>query len=206
MLPANNSVFINCPFDPEYSHLFQAICFTIHACGFVPRCALERIDSGDSRLDKICDLIIQCHLGIHDISRTELSPQSGLPRFNMPFELGLYLGCRRFGGPDHAGKRVLVMDRTRHRHQVFLSDLSGQDPEVHEDDPQKTIGIVRAWLQNVAGEQLAGPAKFATAWRRFLHDLPKLAFERGCSPDELSFEDLNHLILEWFRLEDAANS
>jgi len=32
----------------------------------------------------------------HDISRTELNEHS-LPRFNMPLELGLFLGASRFG-------------------------------------------------------------------------------------------------------------
>jgi hypothetical protein len=55
---------------------------------------LEAYDSGDVRIEKILDIIDQCKLGIHDISRTELNEHS-LPRFNMPLELGLFLGKRR---------------------------------------------------------------------------------------------------------------
>lgn len=29
-----NSVFINCPFDPEYWPLFEAIVFAAYDCGF----------------------------------------------------------------------------------------------------------------------------------------------------------------------------
>jgi len=30
------SVFINCPFDPEYAPLFEAIVFAVHDAGFRP--------------------------------------------------------------------------------------------------------------------------------------------------------------------------
>jgi hypothetical protein len=90
-------VFINCPFDNDYRPLFRAMIFTILRCGFKPRCALEVIDGAATRISKIEKLIEQCPLGIHDISRTELDVKSGLPRFNMPLELGLFLGAKRFG-------------------------------------------------------------------------------------------------------------
>jgi hypothetical protein len=56
---------------------------------------LEAYDSGDVRIEKILDIIDQCRLGIHDISRTEQN-EHGLSRFNMPLELGLFLGARRW--------------------------------------------------------------------------------------------------------------
>jgi hypothetical protein len=129
--PLNRDVFINCPFDAEYKPLFEAICFTVSACGFTPRCALEEIDSGDTRIGKISRIIAGCALGIHDISRTESSGATGLPRFNMPFELGLFLGCKFFGGKAQRGKRTLVLDIEPYRYQRFLSDISGQDIEAH---------------------------------------------------------------------------
>jgi hypothetical protein len=92
----DDSVFVNCPFDSEYEPIFHAIVFSIHDCGYVARCALEADDSGDVRIEKILAIIDQCKLGIHDISRTELNEHS-LPRFNMPLELGLFLGASRFG-------------------------------------------------------------------------------------------------------------
>lgn len=88
----NPAVFINCPFDNDYQPLFDAMVFTILRCGFVPRCALELVDAAGTRIDKIVNIIRECPLGVHDISRTELDSGSHLPRFNMPFELGLFLG------------------------------------------------------------------------------------------------------------------
>ena len=40
------SVFLNCPFDVAYEACFEALVFSVLACGFHPRCALEALDSG----------------------------------------------------------------------------------------------------------------------------------------------------------------
>ena len=48
----------------------------------------------------ICDIIKASRFGIHDVSRTESDKASALPRFNMPLELGFFLGARAFGHPD----------------------------------------------------------------------------------------------------------
>ena len=45
----SRAVFINCPFDGTYQPLFRAMCFTIMACGYLPRCALDESDSAAVR-------------------------------------------------------------------------------------------------------------------------------------------------------------
>src|SRR3954468_20883340 len=80
-----SSVFINCPFDDDYWPTFEALVFTVVACDFNPRCALEELDSGTVRLTKIQRIIQACRFGIHDLSRVELAAANSLPRFNMPF-------------------------------------------------------------------------------------------------------------------------
>jgi len=66
------SVFINCPFDPEYRPLLRASCFAVMACGYAPRCALDYSDSGLVRFTEIVNMIAACDRSIHDISRVEL--------------------------------------------------------------------------------------------------------------------------------------
>lgn len=51
------NVFINCPFDPAYKPLFDAIVFTVHDCGFIARCALEEEDATQARIDQIYNII-----------------------------------------------------------------------------------------------------------------------------------------------------
>jgi hypothetical protein len=37
----NDNVFINCPFDVDYTPNLHAIVFTVYRCGFVPLSALS---------------------------------------------------------------------------------------------------------------------------------------------------------------------
>ena len=89
-----DSVFVNVPFDKKYSRLFDAIIFAVHDCGFIARSALEVDDSDQARVDKILDIVEQSKFGIHDISRAGVDRQTGLARFNMPLELGFFLGAK----------------------------------------------------------------------------------------------------------------
>ena len=133
------SVFVNCPFDTRYRRLFQAIIFTIFDCGFIARSALEYDDSSANRLEKIYSIIKSSKLGIHDISRTQLDSTSKLPRFNMPFELGIFLAARKFGERKQKRKRSLVLDTERYRYLSFISDIRGQDIKAHGNDVRKII-------------------------------------------------------------------
>lgn len=140
-----NSVFINCPFDARYKPIFEAIVFAVQDLGFAVRCATERDDSGEVRLHKIMDIIAECKYGIHDISRAEINVPD-LPRFNMPYELGLFMGCQRYGVGKQKSKVTLILDSKRYRYQEFLSDIAGQDIKAHNDDPKEAIRVVRKWL------------------------------------------------------------
>lgn len=65
----DNNVFVNWPFDAEYKPLLDPLLFTIHYLGFQPRIALERSESGESRISKIIELIEDSKYAIHDLSR-----------------------------------------------------------------------------------------------------------------------------------------
>src|SRR5947207_10138499 len=97
------NVFINCPFDSEYAPIFEAIVFAVNDAGFRPKCARERLDSSQIRLQKIVALISASRFSIHDLSRTDLDDMNVLPRFNMPLELGIDLGCKEFS-PECSNK------------------------------------------------------------------------------------------------------
>lgn len=164
--PARNSsgerdVFLNCPFDPLYKPLFQAIVFAVFACGFRARCALEVDNGGAVRFETIVSLIGQCRLGVHDLSRTDLSAKGSLPRFNMALELGLFLGAMRFGSVAQVDKRCLILDRERDRYRDFISDLAGQEIKAHGDRPDQAISAVREFLRASTDTGLPGGAAIA---------------------------------------------
>jgi hypothetical protein len=143
----NENVFINCPFDRAYKPLFDAMIFAVYDCGFVARSALEEDDGSQIRVQKIYEIISNCRLGIHDLSRLKLDRSTKLPRFNMPLELGAFLGAKYFGSQEQKRKACLILDSEKYRYQKFISDISGQDVHAHENDPGKVIRIVRNWLR-----------------------------------------------------------
>jgi hypothetical protein len=59
----SNHIFINCPFDPSYRPIFDAIVFSVRYLGFVARCALEDDDAAEFRLSKIERVIEECRTG-----------------------------------------------------------------------------------------------------------------------------------------------
>lgn len=197
-----NHVFINCPFDFAYKGIFQAIVFTVYDLGFVARCALEVDDSGEVRLEKIQRIIEQCRYGIHDISSVSIDAATGLPRFNMPLELGLFLGCRRFGGDPQKKKSCLILDSHPYRYRELISDIAGQDIHVHEGSPERVICEVRDWLAGVSGRKLLpGGAEVVERHQRFLHDLPAICSILKREPDSLTFVDLSEMIGLWLEVD-----
>ena len=192
------SVFINCPFDPRYEPLFEAVVFCVVACGFTPRCTKELPD--DVRIDNICQLIRECNYSIHDISRTEVADQPyKLPRFNMPLELGLFLGAKRFGGHS-AQKQCVILDRAPYRYHRFISDIGGQDIRSHENSPRKAIRRVRDWLQIAPSKAtIPGGDKIWKDYRRFRCELPAVAEEADLNPMQLTFIDYLLLANTWLR-------
>ncbi len=53
----DRNVFVNCPFDDAYLPLLRPLLFVILYVGLTPRIALESLDSGRPRIDKIISLI-----------------------------------------------------------------------------------------------------------------------------------------------------
>lgn len=149
-----SSLFINCPFDREYLPLLQSLIFAVFECGLQPRIASEQADSGRVRIDKIRDLIRSCRYSVHDISRIEALQPGDEPRFNMPFELGLDLGCRYYGAPRLRDKQCLILEKEPYRYQRVLSDTSGNDIRAHGGDPKVLMSEVRNWLRVVTDRPL----------------------------------------------------
>lgn len=194
----SDCVFINCPFDRDYLSILEAVTFTIIDSGFVPRCALDDPDSGEARLRRIQGIIRTSQYSIHDISRVELSPR--FPRFNMPFELGLDLGCRRYGDRQCQRKRCLILDSEPHRYQQFLSDIAGQDIKSHGNSAHAVIKVVRGWLKAVSRRTtIPGPQVIRRHFINFCDALPRLCDENGLDREDLLFLDYVTAAQAWVR-------
>lgn len=191
-------VFINCPFDEEYRPLREALVFCIFDCGFVPRCALEEENGGDIRIEKIYRIIQDCRFGVHDISRVEVSSATTLPRFNVPLELGIFLGARKFGNREQKKKNLLILERERFRYRKYISDISGQDIEDHGNDERIIIRKVRNWLASAKKPQrIPGAARISQRLEQFRVELPAICELAHVEVHELTYNDYSQFVSGW---------
>lgn len=186
MLSEDKKIFINCPFDDQYQEMFDAMLFTVFECGFLPVSAKDIKDSSLNRLEKIFDMIGECQYSINDISRTE-SNNENLPRFNMPLELGIFLGAKRYGR-KHKNKRALIVDSEKFRYPKFISDISGQDIDAHEDNPMVLIKIIRNWIKSQITYPIPGAKEIQRQYKKFEELKPTLMEEMKL----LDIEDVTH--------------
>jgi hypothetical protein len=160
------------------------------------------LEAGSSglRIIKILELIGSCRYGIHDISMQSLDAVTNLPRFNMPFELGLFLGCQHFSEhADQKSKAMLVLDSAPYRFRESLSDFAGYDIVCHNSSPDQAIRLVRDWLRNSIGKKMYGSTRLQAEFLQFEKKLPDMAEEFAPHPDQINFTDLCPLIGEWIR-------
>lgn len=196
----SNNVFINCPFDDDYQILRNAAIFAIFDCGFIPRCALEEVDSGIVRFEKIKEIIFDSKFGIHDISRTELDEDSRLPRFNMPLELGVFLGAKYYGEKQQKEKKCLVLDVESYRFQSFISDIAGQNVQPHNNDPEILICRIRDWLNSSTRRRtIPGGREILRRYRQFEEKLPSMCQAVPIEVSELTYNDYTNFMEEWLR-------
>src|SRR5213596_2268832 len=121
------------------------------------------------------------------------------PRFNMPLELGIFFGAKRFGA-HIAKKRCLIMDREPYRYKRFISDIGGQDIKAHGRSPVKAIRHVRDWLQAAPGKTaIPSGALIWKKYRQFRRELPILAEEAELDPTQLTFIDYLQLVISWLK-------
>jgi len=196
----NENVFVNCPFDQDYLPLLRPLLFTVIYLGFKPRIALEALDSGEPRIQKIVGLITSSRYAIHDLSRLQAREAGEYYRLNMPFELGLDVGCRLFGKGQRRQKRCLILEAESHRYQAAISDLSNSDIAVHGAVPESIVMEVRNWLDNQGRLQAPGPSRIWGAFLDFMVDNYDALKGRGFSDrniEELPIGELMQCIERW---------
>jgi hypothetical protein len=188
------NVFINCPFDEQYLPLLRPLLFTVIYLGFTPRIASETLDSSQARIEKIVALIRGSRFGIHDLSRIQAGQAGEYYRFNMPFELGLDIGCIRFRVGKWSRKKCLILEAEKYRFLAALSDMSNSDIGVHRNDPEEVVGVVRDWLAEQAKLSAPGPARIWGAFNDFMADNYDRLLSEGYSQKNIEQLPANELI------------
>jgi len=197
------NVFINCPFDKKYLSLLRPILFTIIYLGFIPRISLESLDSGEPRFNKICKLIEQSKYGIHDLSRIQAKKKGEYFRLNMPFELGLDIGCRKFQQKKYSDKKFLILEEKKYRYQAAISDLSNSDIKSHKNKPMIAVRQIRNWF---VANGLKGAPSGKIIWYKFTDFITnfhkKRQAERFEKDDiyEMPISEYNDFINDWIKI------
>jgi hypothetical protein len=131
-------------------------------------------------------LIETSDFSIHDLCRNRPTSVDEPVRFNMPFELGLAMGCRRFGIGKHKRKKLLILDKDAHEYDKYIGDISGQDIFSHQEDPQILIEKIRNWIARLFPNQVIPFEQ--QIWNRYIQfrsDLEDTALNTANAPDTI---------------------
>lgn len=173
--PDPNGVFLNVPYDEEFSSLYVAYIVGLCHLDMVPHLASE-IPGGDRRLNRIFKLIQSCRYSIHDLSRVEMSvAPTAVPRFNMPLELGMTITWSNL----HPGRHTwFVWESEIYRIQRSASDLNGTDACIHNGTPE---GVLRELCNAFWRDTMPSVPKMLESYRFVNNNLNAILFKNGTS-------------------------
>ncbi|HEY9343225.1 MAG TPA: hypothetical protein VIQ23_16705, partial [Hanamia sp.] len=137
--------------------------------------------------------------GIHDISRTEINA-NGFPRFNMPFEFGIFFGAKQFGNKKQKNKNALIFEKIKYTYQQYISDLNGIDTKAHENKPEIIIRNIRDWLATVSKRNtIPGYNVILNEYKTFIEKLPEIVTRLGLNINDIPFNDFCQIVEEAVR-------
>jgi hypothetical protein len=168
----------------------------IYRCEFYPQTAPDEDDGTELRLLKIIRKMKSCRYGVHDLSRIELNT-ANFPRFNMPFELGIFFGAKLFGDNTQKRKNALILECQKYTYQQYISDLNGIDTKAHNNDPVSALKRVHSWLNNASRRKvIPGERILQTQFEEFERVLPTFVGDTGYTLTTLPFLNLLDIIQE----------
>jgi hypothetical protein len=177
------TVFLNIPYDDQFEKLYLAYVVGLTQLGLDIHVTLAVPNQG--RLKRIVRLVQSSNVSIHDLSRTEIS--RGVPRFNMPLELGLALHHSHVTGGRH---RVYIFEKKPHRALRSTSDINGIDPHIHRG----TVKGVMSCLRNIFHQpkDTTTVPEMLSSYRAVYRRLPELRRNAGSKSlfEAAIFEDL----------------
>ncbi|QEC72461.1 hypothetical protein FSB73_13035 [Arachidicoccus ginsenosidivorans] len=106
--------------------------------------------------------------GIHDISLVKSQKENEYARMNMPFELGIDYGLRKFGGEKYKGKKFLILGGKKYDHLPAISDINGMDIMCHDNETLTLIQTLRKWFSSVLNiKDQPPPSKLSSEYFEF---------------------------------------
>ena len=172
-----SSVFINAPYGPEHQDIFLAYLVGAVALGLSPRAAIEFLNTRDSQLEHIYGLLRQCAFSFHDLSFVTLDKGVGLPRFNMPLELGMAISEQLHTTRQTSKTHLwIAFESVRFRSDMTSSDIKGYPILVHDGT---SSGVLRELANHLAGPETLTFVAMERLFRRVKHSTQKHLQETG---------------------------
>jgi hypothetical protein len=144
---------------------------------------------------------------IHDLSRLKSTYSDEYARQNMPFELGLDMGCKRFSKGKLKNKKLLILEVEQFRYRKALSDISGLDIKCHENKPSKLIHQVRNWFVETLGlHGMPSGTKFWYIFTDFASEFYDNRLSEGYTDEDLNMMPIPEYIdyiKEWCKSTNA---
>jgi hypothetical protein len=177
------SVFLNIPYDVAFENLYLAYIVGLTQLGLAINVAVAVPNQG--RLGTIIELINKSDFSVHDLSRVELS--RGVPRFNMPVELGLALYRSHITKGKH---RVFIFEHKQYRAQRSTSDVNSIDPQIHNG----TVKGLMSGLRNIfrQPQDVTTVPEMLASYRSVKQKIPQLRRNAGSKSlfEAAIFQDL----------------
>ncbi len=162
------SVFLNIPYDTAFENLAYIV--RLAQLGLQIKATLAVPNQG--RLSTIIRLIEESDFSVYDLSRVEVS--HGVPRFNMPVELGLALYRSHVTDGKH---QVFIFDSKPYREQLSTSDVNGIDPQIHKGTPKGVMNGLRNIFRQ--SQDVTTVPEMLSSYRAVKRKLPELRQNSG---------------------------
>jgi len=120
---------------------------------------------------------------------------------NMPFELGIDYGCRKYSSGKCSEKKQLILEKEPYTYRIALSDISGFDIKYHNNEPIILIRIIRDWFVETVGIRgLKGPTEIWNRYNDFIYYLTVSRLKIGFSEEDIDLMPIPEyldVITEW---------
>ena len=178
---ATFQVFLNYPFDGDFSKLAEAMSFAVVAGGLLPVCAHDLSAPDKPRLEMLVEAIQNCRYSAHDLSRARGEGENNFARMNMPVEMGMALFFALHS--QRREHRCQFFVAAPHDYRVYASDLAGLDPKPHGGSEERILSDMYDWLRGIVPAALSNAQPTIAVVEQYHHFKNRIVRVRGSGPD-----------------------
>jgi hypothetical protein len=188
------SVYISCPYRPEFQNLRHGLMLAAIASGHQPVCDFDNPFPSEPHVPNVADGLARCRYSIHNCSCSDTQNPNEFGRFNIPIELGMALLERHRTHEKADFHEVYIQLPERHSYLQFLIRLNSGFANSYSSEFD-AIRKALLWLINKPTCSTRPPMRdFRQAWETLLTDRPNMTSTNGID-DEIRQDELHDLAI-----------